>query len=204
MNLCLWISDTNDSNSWFRGLVYKAWKKHIISTKVIKAQFGKTVSGQTWFHINKEMVWNVCVRNQNTTFWSYAESNLFYLCLSFTSTCLKFLSFIQTADTPTHHHKSLFFFFFQHYQEGKILNFQNSTILVLLLCCNWDCISRSFICSLHKRSTAGQFGCVRSFLLNPVGKSLCWKHLHVIPQACPLQNSTAAHKHDYSSTPELK
>lgn len=125
----------------------------MISTKVMKAQFGKTVSGQTWFHINKEMVWKVCVRNQNTTFWSYAESNLFYLCLSFTSTCLKFLSFIQTADTPAHHHNSLIFFSVTR-REKSWTNFQNSTIFVLFLWCDRDCVSRSCICSLHERNGA--------------------------------------------------
>lgn len=52
------------------------------------------------------------------TFQSYAESIQFYSCFTFTGTRLKFLSFIQTLDTPAHHHKGLIF---QHYQKGQIL-----------------------------------------------------------------------------------
>lgn len=146
------------------------------------------------------------------TFWSYAEPNLFYLCLSFTSTCLKFLSFIQTADTPAHHHNSLIFF--QCYQEGKILNkhlkfnYFSSVPMVQLRLCK----SQLHLFSAQKeKSWSVQMYQIFSeisveffFLLNPVGNSFCWKHLHVSPQVCPLQNSTAAHKHAHSSAPDLK
>lgn len=123
--------------------------------------------------------------------------------LKFHKYMFKMSCFIETADTPAHHHNSLIFSNFTR-RDKFWTNFQNSAILVLFLWCNWGCVSCSFICSLHRRSTVGQFGHVRNCLLNPVGHSFRWKHVHVIPQVCPLQNSTAAHKHDYGSTSDLK
>lgn len=169
------------------------------------AQFGKTVLGheeQTWFHIDKEMVWKY-VWGTKTWLFRAVLNQISSICALVSGADVQNFQalFKHQILLPTAMRVS---FFNVTRRDNSWTNFQNSTIFVLFPGYNCYTVSYSFIHSLHERSTADQFGCIRGFLLNPRSNSFCWKHLHTILQVCHLQKRTAVHKHYCSSPWDLK